>query len=105
MHQTHAATTAKSFFTDTCLVSTSHYYGQFALSLGKESPYMSSKLNPLNTDTPLIQTLSMAPSASMLVGFDCSTVVTKMLKGLCHGSPVHFVLFCQILLALTRYGT
>ena len=25
------------------------------------------------------------------------------LKGLCHGSPVHFVLFCQ-LLALDRYG-
>jgi len=26
------------------------------------------------------------------------------LKGLCHGSPVHFVWFCQ-LLALNRYGT
>ena len=26
------------------------------------------------------------------------------LKGLCHGSPVHFVLFCQ-LLALNCYGT
>ena len=26
------------------------------------------------------------------------------LKGLCHGSPVHFVQFCQ-LLALNRYGT
>ena len=26
------------------------------------------------------------------------------LKGLCHGSPVHFVSFCQ-LLALNRYGT
>ena len=26
------------------------------------------------------------------------------LKGLCHGSPPHFVLFCQ-LIALNRYGT
>ena len=30
---------------------TPHYYGQFALSLGKESPYIFSKFNPLNTDT------------------------------------------------------
>ena len=30
--------------------------------------------------------------------------VYTLLKGLCHGSPVHFVLFCQ-LLALNRYGT
>ena len=28
-----------------------HYYGQFALSLGKESPYIFSKFNPVNTDT------------------------------------------------------
>ena len=27
-----------------------------------------------------------------------------LLKGLSHGSPVHFVLLCQ-LLALSRYGT
>ena len=65
---------------DTCLVWTSHYYGQFAFFPGKESPYVSSKLNPLNTDSPLIQKLSMAPSVSMLVGFDGSTVVTKMLR-------------------------
>ena len=30
--------------------------------------------------------------------------IWKWLKGLCHGSPVHFVKFCQ-LLALNRYGT
>ena len=30
---------------------TPHYHGQFALSLGKESPYILSKFNPLNTDT------------------------------------------------------
>ena len=33
------------------LIRTPHYYGQFALSLGKESPYIFSKFNPLNTDT------------------------------------------------------
>ena len=30
---------------------TLHYYGQFALSLGKESPYILFKFNPLNMDT------------------------------------------------------
>ena len=30
---------------------TPHHYGQFALPLGKESPYIFSKSNPLNTDT------------------------------------------------------
>ena len=30
---------------------TPHYYGQFALPLRKESPYIFSKSNPLNTDT------------------------------------------------------
>ena len=28
-----------------------HYYGPFSLSLGKESPYIFSKFNPLNTDS------------------------------------------------------
>ena len=45
---------------------TSHYQGQFAPSLGKESPYISSKFNLLNTDTPLTRILSMAPSVSVL---------------------------------------
>ena len=31
--------------------------GQVALSLVKQSPYIFSKSNPLNTDTPLIRTL------------------------------------------------
>ena len=35
---------------------TAHYYGQFALSLRKESPYIFSKFNRLNMDTPLIYT-------------------------------------------------
>ena len=34
----------------------------------------------------------------------CMLVTAKIFKGLCHGSPVHFVLFCE-LLALNRYGT
>ena len=43
-----------------------HYYGQFALSLKKESPYIFSKLNPLNTET------LYGPSVSVLTGFDCT---------------------------------
>ena len=38
------------------------YYGQFSISLGKEYPYIFSKFNLINTDTPSIRTLSMAPS-------------------------------------------
>ena len=30
----------KPRFTDTHLIRTPHYYGQFALSLGKESPFL-----------------------------------------------------------------
>ena len=47
---------------------TPHYCGQFALSLGKESPNIFFKFNPLNTDTPLTRTLSMPPSVSVLTG-------------------------------------
>ena len=44
--------TVKSHFTDTHVIQTPHYYSQFALSLGKESPYIfSKKFNPLHTDT------------------------------------------------------
>ena len=35
------------------------YYGQFALSAGKGSPYIFSKFNRHNKNTPLIQTLSV----------------------------------------------
>ena len=35
------------------------YYGQFALSPGKGSPYIFSKFNRHNKDTPLIRTLSV----------------------------------------------
>ena len=47
-----------------------HYYGQFAVSLGRESPYTVSKFNPPNADTPFIWTLSMAPSVSVGVEKD-----------------------------------
>ena len=33
---------------DTRIIRTPHYYGQFALSLGKESPYIFSTFNPLS---------------------------------------------------------
>ena len=44
------------FAPETRLMRTPHFYGEFALSLGKQSPYNLSKFNPLNTDTPFIRT-------------------------------------------------
>ena len=43
---------------------------------------------------------------SLLYGLPASqfTKVQRYLKGPCHGSPVHFAKFCQ-LLTLNRYGT
>ena len=67
--------TVKPDFTDNRLIRTPHYYGQFALSLGKEIPYNFSKFNPRNTDTPLIWTLFMPPSVTFLTGFNCSTFI------------------------------
>jgi len=43
---------------------------QFALSMEKQSPYIYSKFNPLNKETPLKRTLSMVPSVSILTEFD-----------------------------------
>ena len=43
--------TVKPRFTDTRLIRTPHYYRHFTFSLGKESPYIFFKFNPLNTDT------------------------------------------------------
>ena len=37
---------------------------------GERKPSYFSKFRPVNTDTPLIRTLSMAPSVSVLTGFD-----------------------------------
>ena len=49
---TTAQCTDKSRFTDNHFIQTPHYYSQFALSLGNETPYIFSKFNPLHTDTP-----------------------------------------------------
>ena len=77
--QTSLWTTSASFtftvklrFTDTRLIRTPHYYRQFALSLGKESPYIFTKFIPLKTNTPLIRTPSRAPSVSVVTEIDYS---------------------------------
>ena len=62
------ASSVKPLFTDTRLILTPHYYRQFELSLGKESPYVFSTFNPLNTLTPLVWILSMVPLVSVLTG-------------------------------------
>ena len=51
---------------DNHFIRTPHYYRQFALSLGKESPYIFSPFNLLNTDT------FCGPPVSILTGFDRS---------------------------------
>ena len=53
--------TVKPRFMDTHLLRTPHYDGQFGLSQRKERPCIFFKFNPINTDTPLIQRLSIAP--------------------------------------------
>ena len=53
-------------FTDTRLIRTPRYYGQFALSLGKERAYIVFKLNP-----PLVWAFSVPPLFAVLTGFDC----------------------------------
>ena len=53
--------TVKPDLTDTHIIRTPHYYGQFALFLGKKALTFS-----LNTDNPLIWKLSMVPSVSVL---------------------------------------
>ena len=59
------------------------HYGQFALSLEKKALtcrlYIFSKYNPPNKDTPFTRTLFMAPSGSVLTGFDCMFIVRVLL--------------------------
>ena len=73
--------TVKLRFMDMRFVRTPHYYGQFALPLGKESPYIFSKFNPLNRDTPLIiyKDTFYSPSVSVLTGL---TVICLPMKHL-----------------------
>ena len=55
-----------------CLIQTPQYYKQFSLSLEENAaPLFFSKFNPLNMDTPLIQTVSMALSMSILSKNGC----------------------------------
>lgn len=59
-------------FTDTCLIWTPLYYWQLDLSLQKKGLILiSSKFDPLNMDSLLIQTLSVALSVAVFKGFDC----------------------------------
>ena len=60
-------------FTDTHLIRTPHYYGHFSLSLGKESLYIFSKFNPLNTDTGQFSVLH-----SVLTRFDCINFTVQL---------------------------
>ena len=63
---------SKPRFTDIRSIQTQHYYGHFALFLGKKSPYIYPNINPLNTDTRLIRTFSMGRSVSVLTGIYCT---------------------------------
>ena len=53
----------------TRLIQTSHCYGQFALSLGKESPFIFFRL--IRSPSEYRHILSMAPTVSGFTGFDC----------------------------------
>ena len=66
----YAKNTVKPCIMDSWFIRISHCYGQFALSLGKESLYIFSKIQLNNL---LIQTLFMASSVSILTGFDWKT--------------------------------
>ena len=46
--------TMKTSYSQIPALRTPHYHGQFVLSLGKESPYIFSKFNPLNRSTSLM---------------------------------------------------
>ena len=106
-------TTVKPRFTDTCLIRSPHYYGQFALSLGKkaliftlhsihstvtsllrtvcfvpgkQSPYIYSTFNPLNTVTSLLRTVCFVPgkeSPYIYSAFNLLNTVTSLLRTVC----------------------
>ena len=60
-------------------IRTPHYNGQFALSLGKESSFLTFSLIK-NQSAIYLRTLSMAHSVSVLTGFDLASV-TGVRKG------------------------
>ena len=57
-----------AFYSQTRLIRAPHYYRQFALSLGKENPFIFFKSNARS-----IRKLSMTPSVFILTGFDSGT--------------------------------
>ena len=75
--------TFKPYFTNADLVWKAHYYGEFALSLRKESPYTFSKFNLL------ILTLSMAPLVPILKRFDCVTFSWIPVSNHCWNNLAH----------------
>ena len=62
----------------TRLIRTPRYYRQFALSLGKESPYIFSKFNPLNTDTSLLRTVLLCPWGKKALTFSLNS--TRLIR-------------------------
>ena len=64
IHQGPLIPALKPRFTDIRLIPTPHYYGQFALSLEKQSAYIFFNFNPLSSDT------FYGPSVSVLTEFD-----------------------------------
>ena len=71
LHRSKDTLSVKPCFMDTHLIQTPHYYVKFALSLGKEIPYIFSKFNLLNIDTLLIQVVYAFYGPSV-TGFDCA---------------------------------
>ena len=84
--------TVKPRFTlDTLLIWTPHFYGEFALSLRKQSPYILSKFNPLNTDTTFIRTLSMVPSPFALTEYDCTLSTSHCTETMIMQGPLYIM--------------
>ena len=88
------------------LVQTPHQYVKFALSLGKEIPYIFSKFDLLNIDTLFIHALSMAPSVT---GSDCAKkydleYLTSVLWSRIFACVEGLKLILQLCLGVLAYG-
>ena len=99
--------TVKPRFTlDTLSIRTPHFYGEFALSLGKQSPYNLSKFNRLNTDTPFIRTLFHGPFSVRINGvwlyFALHIVMGRWLCRVhCQHDPMNYPSFLALSFFLT----
>ena len=94
-------TTVEPRFTDTHLIGTPNYYGQFALSLWKESPRIFPKFIPLNTSEyvhPVNMDTIYAPSMPVLRGLDCSLKgsVQNSMTSLGHGTKFRTTTWCYL---------